>query len=678
MNNPIRKIRNLLERFKTRNQPTVITEQAEFTKDFSMKSLSNEDLSLSTRKLKYYMKKPIDNDKIKRSFQKVGVKLKGFKLWSKINQEVKAFGTNSNLFDAHDAYRQNIDQIMESKIKSITNTVTEDLPRLGILFHPDSKFKIFWNAIILLSLIYVITVMPLIMAFSDVTIGSTIFIFETMIDFIFFFDMFVTLNSAYLDNNGHLETKRSTITKNYLTGFFVLDFLSIFPFWIFSDVNSTNTHSLTRMIRIAKIARIFRISKLVTILRSVMDSKSMSSIIEFFLTYQGATRLATIGYSIILIAHFISCIWYFIARIEGIYPDTWVARTYFDQDSEQTIYLRGIYFAFSVMNTVGFGDIYPYLTPEIALCIVIMMFGICFYSFLVATLTSILTSLDAKTSKFNDKRKILKELQAKLQITKGLKSSIKRYMRNAKYGDIGMFKETILELPTKLQYLLVLSMHNKAPSLMPLFKSNEERFAISVIPKLFPVSYRANEIIYQKGSSTHELYFIGQGRVSYIFGPNNLQMKTFPVGSYFGDVELVKHCPRRFTAFADEPCNLLVMPSRVYTSIVKQFPKVAKKIMKKVSKQSRKDMESSIEINDIVENCQVKMLCEVEDLAEKERLSSSRQNQISIPPTIFSRKPVSHGAFLSKTQSLASVHYELQELRTQVDFLCNFIDNLCS
>lgn len=677
MKQTISKIKNLIERIRNSNQQqSIATETVEFTNGATLRSLSNDDLSVRNRKRKYYMKCPIRSVNPKEKFRSARVRLKGYKLWSTIAQEVKSLGTNSNLFDAHDAYRQNLDYVMERKKMKVNKQDHYENENLGYLFHPDSKFKTYWYFLVFIAVFYVVTGMPLVLAFSDVKPGSGIFIFETIIDIIFFIDILITFNSAFIDSHGDLETRRWIIVKNYLTGFFFLDFLAVFPFWFLTDYDSSSKTHLTRMIRLTKLTRMFRISKIIPIIRTVIDSKSMSNLLDFFLNYQGTTRLITIIYSIMIIAHYISCIWYYLATLDGVYPDSWVARLKVDQDSSYVLYLRGLYFAFTVMNTVGFGDIKPYRNNEIALCIIIMMFGICFYSFLVATLTSILSSIDVNTSRLNAKKNILDELQAKFSLSGELKKKIRRFIKKTKYGDINSFTETINKLPKKLQFYLTSSMFNSAPKEIKFLTDNEERFAIELIPKLNLKYFKPAEIVYAKGSLPFELYMISQGRVSHIFGSNNLEIKTFPAGSYFGDVELSKYYPRKFSAITCCNCEILTVSSKIFWQVLIKFPKISKKFHSKAEIQERKDTENLNETLDLLELTEVSKSCTLQDLAGRQRIGIQKSRARPKLSTVFFRKTFTSNKFINENSSKIGLLLDLQELRMEVESLSDIVNKL--
>jgi hypothetical protein len=99
----------------------------------------------------------------------------------------------------------------------------------GIL-HPNRTPKKVWNIVLALLLLYTATVMPYRMAFIDSELWDDWFWVELCIDILFFIDVLINCNSAYLDNEGVLITSRRRILTNYAQGWLVLDLVACFPF----------------------------------------------------------------------------------------------------------------------------------------------------------------------------------------------------------------------------------------------------------------------------------------------------------------------------------------------------------------------------------------------------------------------------------------------------------------
>lgn len=54
-------------------------------------------------------------------------------------------------------------------------------------------------------------------------------VMESFVDTVFIIDIFVNFMSAYEQDNGNIEMRPRKIAINYLTGFFIIDFLASFP-----------------------------------------------------------------------------------------------------------------------------------------------------------------------------------------------------------------------------------------------------------------------------------------------------------------------------------------------------------------------------------------------------------------------------------------------------------------
>jgi hypothetical protein len=51
------------------------------------------------------------------------------------------------------------------------------------------------------------------------------------------------------------------------------------------------------------------------------------------------------------------CFWYYLAKLQDFEPDTWVARTDMIESTNLSLYIASIYYSFTALTTVGYGDI---------------------------------------------------------------------------------------------------------------------------------------------------------------------------------------------------------------------------------------------------------------------------------------------------------------------------------
>ena len=97
---------------------------------------------------------------------------------------------------------------------------------------PETVFKTIWNLIIIGLLGYTATLAPFRIAFYEDTgdFWSTFFkVFDILVDILFGLDIIVNFLSAYEKPDGKYEYDLKNIAMNYITGFFLIDFVATIP-----------------------------------------------------------------------------------------------------------------------------------------------------------------------------------------------------------------------------------------------------------------------------------------------------------------------------------------------------------------------------------------------------------------------------------------------------------------
>jgi hypothetical protein len=116
-----------------------------------------------------------------------------------------------------------------------------------------------------------------------------------------------------------------------------------------------------------------------------------------------------------------------VAKLDNYHPDTWLVRSEYIDDDDWTIYMASIYWAFTTMSTVGYGDITARTQLEQLIAIVLMLFGVCFFSFIIGSLASIFNRIDSKEAQLNNKMAMIDEFAKE----SGLDSDLKLRLRHA-------------------------------------------------------------------------------------------------------------------------------------------------------------------------------------------------------------------------------------------------------
>ena len=191
--------------------------------------------------------------------------------------------------------------------------------------------------------------------------------------------IYVILNffHSYIDKKtGEIVTKNCEIAKHYLKTWFMIDFISSFPFEFFGKKSSYLR--LLRIIRINKIFKFFSFIERVSL-------KTRHFIALF--------RLAFFG---VFGTFFFACIWYLNSFYNKNNQNNSFINAYdlYDSNSPEKndrkppfhSMLICFFFTLTTVTTTGFGDYIAQNVPERILSTLLMLFGVLYFSFLMSLL----------------------------------------------------------------------------------------------------------------------------------------------------------------------------------------------------------------------------------------------------------------------------------------------------
>ena len=115
------------------------------------------------------------------------------------------------------------------------------------LIYPNDKFKsLYWDTMMSTILLITCFLTPLNLAFTEELDMIRWYVsVNFFIDFLFFLDIIVNFMTAFHRDNHELIDDRCEIVKNYLTTWFFIDLLAIFPTEIMVNLMNRNDDSST-------------------------------------------------------------------------------------------------------------------------------------------------------------------------------------------------------------------------------------------------------------------------------------------------------------------------------------------------------------------------------------------------------------------------------------------------
>jgi hyperpolarization activated cyclic nucleotide-gated potassium channel 1 len=558
--------------------------------------------------------------------------------------DLRQYGTSANLKDSCKRYKSNLTLLlrkMQDK-RPVEGRVVQPV----CMLLPSSTFKQVWNAFVVVLLIYTATVMPYHMAFVETQSTGQWFIIDAVIDVSFFLDIIVVFFSAYEEDDGSIVTDRRRIAWNYLTTWLIIDCIAVFPFELLesgsSEVSVSSSGGYKHLLRLMKLPRLYRLIRIVRLLKFASKNKAsdfMERLQDLLQLNTGFVRTSTFVVTLLTVVHIAGCLWFMLAKLEGFHPDSWVTRSDLLDRSRDEQYIASIYWAFTTLCTVGYGDITPLTEAERLFGIFWMMVGASFNSFTIGSLTSILSVLNSSNNDLNMKlnavEQLAREAKLKRSLTRKLREAVKLNAKKTQLGTVDK-KEMYDALPKKLRYLLAKNMYESAAGRIPFFKGRSPEFIASVIPHLKFSYLEAEKSIYREGDDSDEIYFLYRGRVDFVNSVRVIPFKTMLEGSYFGDIEVIDRTKRICSSRSQTDCELLVLELSVRTTqrfkeLKEDFPEVWEEMKELASIRRDKllqDQRDVVEaLNRTVRKCRssMKMLRKAE-----QALNVSRTDSLSV------------------------------------------------
>jgi CRP-like cAMP-binding protein len=271
---------------------------------------------------------------------------------------------------------------------------------------PTSIFVRNWQLLLMSLTIFHAIMIPLRVAFVHVTPIWVLFL-EYGLDSIFILDIYFQYQRfSFIKYNGHLCRDPTLIAARYKKEGLYFDLMASLPLDIVVLILSRghgNWIELMSYLRLPRLLRCARIPAYFTRLRAIVQEAEIGLQVN-------TLRLIELGIACMLIAHWLGCAFYLIARLEGgvntsidhpIY--TWLEIYGIAHASITTQYLASLYWALSTITVVCYGDVIPHTIWEHVYVTAIAI--VCFFlvAALIGNIASLITHLDAAEAELTHK-----------------------------------------------------------------------------------------------------------------------------------------------------------------------------------------------------------------------------------------------------------------------------------
>lgn len=222
-------------------------------------------------------------------------------------------------------------------------------------------------------------------------------------------DVLVQMNTSAFGPYGSIRRDREEVIRSYASNFLVLDLVSALPIYQFLHWAGSPGATMSMSLIIMRMVRIERL--LLTLYMPVV------------------LRLVNIVGIFTILAHWSAIVFVYAAMatasggwiaVQGIVPS---AETYSE------VYVTALYFAITMMTTVGFGDVTPSTVFEREVGIVLLIIGSVFYAFVFGMVFEIVKKLLVSQILLEAKLENASSFISHYQIEGPLKTKILKYTR---------------------------------------------------------------------------------------------------------------------------------------------------------------------------------------------------------------------------------------------------------
>ncbi|TTH38816.1 Potassium voltage-gated channel subfamily H member 7 [Bagarius yarrelli] len=350
--------------------------------------------------------------------------------------------------------------IIAPKVKDRTHNVTEKVTQvlsLGADVLPEYKlqtprmdtltilhyspFKAVWDWLILLLVIYTAIFTPYSAAFllndpeekKRHVCGyscNPLNVVDLIVDIMFIVDILINFRTTYVNANDEVVSHPARIAVHYFKGWFLIDMVAAIPFDLL--IFGSGSEETTTLIGLLKTARLLRL---------VRVARKLDRYSEY-----GAAVLMLLMCIFALIAHWLACIWYAIGNVEKPYLEHtigWLDNlgvsigkqyNYSDPSSGPSIkdkYVTALYFTFSSLTSVGFGNVSPNTNSEKIFSICVMLIGSLMYASIFGNVSAIIQRLYSGTARYHLQMLRVKEFIRFHQIPNPLRQRLEEYFQHA-------------------------------------------------------------------------------------------------------------------------------------------------------------------------------------------------------------------------------------------------------
>ncbi|MES2965631.1 MAG: cyclic nucleotide-binding domain-containing protein [Bdellovibrionota bacterium] len=276
-------------------------------------------------------------------------------------------------------------------------------------------------------------------------------------------------------------------------------------------------------------------------------------------------RLAPLAVFLPLLVHLVACGW--IALGSGTSgPET----------DHVLAYVKAVYWTFTTLTTVGYGDIAAKTIPQMIYCCCVQVAGVGVFGFILSNVAGIVARSDAAREHHMDNLDKIETFMNIHHTPSALRANVRSYYHYMWKTKKGYHDKTLLDdLPAKIQSELIMHINRPIIEKVPFLRGADQDLLSELMNELEPRIFVPGEKVFKVDEHGDSLYFIQSGSVEIVTRDGNV-VATLGDGSFFGEMALVSEKPRTATVRATTFCDAYLLHRDAFDRVSTSYPEFRK------------------------------------------------------------------------------------------------------
>jgi len=492
---------------------------------------------------------------------------------------------------------------------------------------PTSDFKKKWDIAQAFILFYLAILVPIRVGFSIQAFGAG-YVLDLFVDIYFWLDIIVNFRSGFEDQQeGTMVYDLGKIRQNYLSTWFTLDVVASLPIDLAIRLGQGNfvcslaDTCVKKVVEIEpegaenkgqlfRLFKLFRLVRLVKMLRLIRLQRLLERYQDELFDIMPAIKMCKLVFILVLLGHIFGCFFYFFSTDDYRYedekqqiidgditpwmisefaanipdPGTGTKESYLQTEyfiTEEVMlgkkYIASMYWAFTTMTTVGYGDISAKTMSERIFAMVGMLVGGFVFSALIGTISKVFESRDLSKLAKHRRIDLVSAFVRDSAMPKQLRLQVLGFFRKQ---DVRAYDERVFlqQMPYQIRHDVLRHCHGDLIKEVPIFQGASDVFITEVLFCLDPKTFVAGVIVTQKGEVGNEMYLLASGDVELLEDDQSTVVKVLPAGSYFGEEVCLGHAERQMNVRAKTNCRVCCLAKDEINLLLDQWPHIRENI----------------------------------------------------------------------------------------------------